>query len=308
MTVRLDPPLQGTGRLVQCQGCRLVWLNPQPLEEALMDAYPADDYYAYRYMETICQSRSGYSRVTDCLRRWAIVASIPTLRRAKPWWTRWALGVVTIPVRQRFRGIPRRGPGRLLDVGCGDGAFGVYLREVGWTVCGVEFHSAGAARARANGLEVFEGSFLRGELLWRAFDVVRMWHVLEHLPEPQQALTKAFSLLAPGGELIVGVPNLASWYRRLFGPRWAAIQAPQHLVHFTASTLRQMTVAAGFADVQIRHASVGTGLSSLATLCPKPWGPLVMNPACRAASILSDLLLDAVGGGDGLELRARRPR
>ena len=307
MTVRFDPPLRGTGRLVECPACRLVWLNPQPSEDALVDTYPADEYYAYHYVETVCQGRGWYSRSTDQLRRWAIEVSIPARLRRRPWWARAALRVLTIPARQRFHGIPAQDSGRLLDLGCGDGAFGVYMKEVGWSVCGVEFHPAGAARARANGLEVYQGSFLRDELPWHSFDVVRLWHVLEHVSDPRQALARAISLLKPGGELIVGVPNFSSPYQWLFGPRWAAIQAPQHLLHFTEPTLRKMTDDAGFIDVRVWHASVGTGMSSLAAMCPKSWGPIVFNPASRAASILSDLVLDTFHFGDGLELRARRP-
>lgn len=227
--------------------------------------------------------------------------------RAKSWWLRGALRVITIPARQRFRGLPTRDPGRLLDIGCGDGAFGVYLREAGWTIYGVEFHPVGAARARANGLEVFEGNFTRGDVPWRDLDVVRLWHVLEHLSEPRAALAKAYQLLAPGGELIIGVPNAAALYRRIFGSRWAAIQAPQHLIHFTAGTLRRMVADAGFADIRIRNASVGTGLSSIVAVCPQSWARALMNPGFRAVSILSDLMLDSLRWGDGLELRARRP-
>lgn len=270
--------------------------------------YPPDDYYAYTFVEQIARGRSAFARLTDRLRRWAIVVASPQLLRARPWWQRLGLRIATIPARQRFRGLPAREPGRLLDVGCGDGAFGLYLRDSGWTVYGVEFHPSGASRARAQGLEIFEGNFTRGAVPWRDLDIVRMWHVLEHLSEPRAALAKAYELLAPGGELIVGVPNASALYRRLFGARWAAIQAPQHLIHFTPATLRRMVADAGFADIRIQQGSVGTGLSSIAAWCPKSWERVLMNPACRAASILSDMALDAAGLGDALELRAMKPR
>ncbi len=74
------------------------------------------------------------------------------------------------------------------------------------------------------------------------FDVVTMWHVLEHLPEPVAALERAAELLAPGGRLIVSVPNNDSWQARLGGDDWLHLDIPRHIYHFTP---RSLTLARG---------------------------------------------------------------
>jgi len=127
----------------------------------------------------------------------------------------------------RFRGPP----GKLLDVGCKSGELVRVARDCGWEAMGVELSpDAAAIGRRAYDVEIIEGDFLEARLPSGSFDVVTMYHVLEHLPEPVQALTQAVGLLAPGGVLVVATPNPASLGARLFGARWYHLDVPRHLV------------------------------------------------------------------------------
>jgi SAM-dependent methyltransferase len=117
-------------------------------------------------------------------------------------------------------------PGLVLDVGAGDGVLLDALRRLGRDAVGLERTSTRPDVAERDLLEV-EGS-------WAA---VVFWHSLEHLPEPGRALERAVGLLAPGGVMIVAVPNSDSIQARAFGDRWFALDLPRHLVHLNAAAL-----------------------------------------------------------------------
>jgi SAM-dependent methyltransferase len=117
-------------------------------------------------------------------------------------------------------------PGPVLDVGAGDGALLDALRRHGREAIGLE-RSSTRSDVTARDLTELDGS-------WAA---IVLWHSLEHLPEPAAALERAAALLAPGGVLIVAVPNSASLQARAFGERWFALDPPRHLIHLTSRSL-----------------------------------------------------------------------
>ncbi|MBI5878468.1 MAG: class I SAM-dependent methyltransferase [Chloroflexi bacterium] len=120
--------------------------------------------------------------------------------------------------------------GRLLEVGCGTGLFLDEMRSCGWNVSGVEPSLHASAYARESlGLNVFSGSLEQFDLSGRSFDVICMWDVLEHLPDPAKALVRLAASLDPGGLLVFSVPNLEGIERRLFKSYWAGWDLPRHL-------------------------------------------------------------------------------
>jgi SAM-dependent methyltransferase len=110
------------------------------------------------------------------------------------------------------------GPGRLLDIGCGNGRLIYRAKRDGWQVKGLELSPEMAEFAAAKvGAEVIARDFLDGDVPAgdrESFDVVSLRHVLEHLPWPMQAMTKIRELLKPGGYLLIEVPNVESLSRR----------------------------------------------------------------------------------------------
>lgn len=125
-------------------------------------------------------------------------------------------------------------PGPVLDVGAGDGALLDALHRVGREATGLE-REATRDDVLAQDLDEVEGR-------WAA---IVFWHSLEHLPQPGHAVQRAVELLAPGGALVVAVPNSESLQCRIFGRRWLALDPPRHLVHLGSGTLRRRLAELG---------------------------------------------------------------
>lgn len=133
--------------------------------------------------------------------------------------------------------------GRLLDFGCGDGGFLAAAGAVGWNATGVEMKPDDA---RAKGLTVVE----RAEKADGTFDVITLWHSLEHVRSPRRCLDSLVPLLKPDGHLLIAVPNCESLQARLFGPNWFHIDVPRHLFHFSPLALTRLFAAAGLEVAQ----------------------------------------------------------
>jgi SAM-dependent methyltransferase len=162
--------------------------------------------------------------------------------------------------RRIWRGAPNErrqlewhGRGRVLDFGCGGGSFLAEMRAQGWQVTGLDVSAPTVERVRSElGLHVLEGSLPHDELKPESFDVITMWHSLEHVHQPREVLREANRLLAPGGKIIVAVPNIDSLPFRWFGRHWFGLDLPRHLTHFTPWTLPLMLERAGFRAGPVR--------------------------------------------------------
>jgi 2-polyprenyl-3-methyl-5-hydroxy-6-metoxy-1,4-benzoquinol methylase len=89
-----------------------------------------------------------------------------------------------------------------------------------------------------------------------SFDQIVMWHVLEHLRDPRAMLEQCHRILAPGGRLVVAVPNFSSWQARLAGPGWFHLDAPRHLYQFPLAALRRLLERCGFECQRDHHFSL----------------------------------------------------
>ena len=215
--------LPGVFYLCRCRQCGVFRQEPRLKWEHLSGYYP-ENYAAYNY-------DSGE-------------ADSPLLRGLKNY------GNVK---RRRF--VDKYQPGgRVLEIGCGTGAFLRELVKSGkWEVEGIEPNQAAAAYAtKILGVPIHQGRFSEVELKPASYDAVILWCVLEHLSQPVQDLRHIYSLLKDGGWLIFSMPNYESLEAKVFGPFWSGWDLPRHLYIFPRPVLRQALAHIGFDHISER--------------------------------------------------------
>ncbi len=143
------------------------------------------------------------------------------------------------------------GQGRLLEVGCGNGARLAALRGLGYDVEGQEVAQQGAATASRHGVPVHMGDLASLGLPGAQFDFVVMNHVLEHVHDPVGLLAECARLLRPSGHLVSIQPNGASSAHRRHGRDWVGLDPPRHLHVFSLASARSTAQAAGFRRLRV---------------------------------------------------------
>lgn len=131
------------------------------------------------------------------------------------------------------------GQKRLLDIGCGHGWYVLASSKGGWKAEGLDYPSeTSLATWRRLGIQVTQGTIESAPLRDGQFDAITMWHALEHTKDPEATIGHVLRRLAPGGKLLIAVPNLACRGFRLKGADWTWIQLPYlHIWHFSAKSL-----------------------------------------------------------------------
>lgn len=125
----------------------------------------------------------------------------------------------------------------LLDIGAGTGDFLLASRKNGWTVFGVEPNSNASHRAAKKDIFLHENlSHVENQ----TFNVITLWHVLEHLPNLHLQISTFTKLLDKNGTLIIAVPNFKSYDAKRYGQHWAAYDAPRHLWHFSQDAIKNI--------------------------------------------------------------------
>ncbi|GAB2548021.1 class I SAM-dependent methyltransferase [Spirosoma aerophilum] len=136
-------------------------------------------------------------------------------------------------------------PGKILDVGCGTGAFLESCRKGGWSVTGMEPDPDARAIAKER-LKAEIKPDLKALTGAEPFDIISLWHVLEHIPNLSETINQLRDLLTGQGTLLIAVPNSDSYDAQLFKEYWAAYDVPRHLHHFTPSTIESLFNKLGF--------------------------------------------------------------
>ncbi|MBI2730306.1 MAG: methyltransferase domain-containing protein [Sphingobacteriales bacterium] len=139
-----------------------------------------------------------------------------------------------------IKNVTAKTKGDILDIGCGTGSFLSVMQQAGWSVKGLEPDEV--ARKKGAGLYglILDPIDQFTELPPQSFDVITMWHVLEHVHELHYYMQHLKSLLKPGGKLLIAVPNYTSKDAAHYKELWAAYDVPRHLYHFSPQSMRYL--------------------------------------------------------------------
>lgn len=150
--------------------------------------------------------------------------------------------------------------GRLLDIGCGKGRFLYNAVKMGWNAEGQDMSATQAAAAEVkSGAKVWVGDLESLPFSSQRYDVVTMWHVLEHLPDPEKMIGLIHDIISEGGVLVLEVPNYASWQARIGRGKWFQLDIPRHLWQFTPKGISEIMQNNGFAVTEYKTWSIELG-------------------------------------------------
>jgi 2-polyprenyl-3-methyl-5-hydroxy-6-metoxy-1,4-benzoquinol methylase len=182
-------------------------------------------------------------------------------------------------VKRRAAGVERHfSPsfrGRLLDLGCGTGAFAMAMKQRGWDVAVTEINDAVLDDMRSAGMEAKRPDEALRDGFSQPFDAITCWHVLEHVERPVDLAKWSHRQLKPNGIFQVTVPNVASWQAGLFGKHWLHLDPPRHRYHFTPRTLARLLDDSRFTIVRsttfaLEYDLFGWLQSALNFVCSRP--------------------------------------
>ena len=215
-------PLMRDGEWIvhKCTGCGLGVLDPRPGAEEMSNLY-RESYFASHFEGVLPPDSDGMRRRLSQERH-----------------------------RVKFFGRHKRA-GRVLDIGCGRGYFLQACRLRGYDVTGFDVSDDAAASVRETlGLPVATGEMREGLFAQGSFDVVTMWHSLEHTRDPRVPLVFALKWLSVDGILVVEVPNYECTDAMKEGSAWKDWDLPYHQFHFTPGSLRELLLRCGFAVLE----------------------------------------------------------
>ncbi len=213
-----------TFTLYSCEACRCLFLHPMPDSREIERFYPADYWWNAR-------RSGGLKKLESVYRKLALRDHIAFITKAAG-----------------NRGVD------VLDVGCGSGTLLGLLKQRGFRVNGLDFSAEAAAIAKAeNGVDVAVGSLEEAHFPAESFDVVTLFHVMEHVTNPRLVLAEVSRVLKPNGVAILQVPNIESWQFKIFGARWYGLDIPRHVIDYSRNSMLKLLADSGFVVNRIRH-------------------------------------------------------
>jgi 2-polyprenyl-3-methyl-5-hydroxy-6-metoxy-1,4-benzoquinol methylase len=201
----------------QCGHCDFLITNPRPDEDSIGAYYQSQDYISHHD-----EAKDLMSKIYNVVRNRTIQQKVALVHSLQP------------------------KKGKLLDVGCGTGSFAAAAKSNGWQVSGTEpdpnAREIASSRIGENVSESIFSLAANGE----KFDLISMWHVLEHVHQLNETVKWLSDHLKTNGSLVVAVPNPDSADAMTYRRHWAAFDVPRHLYHFTKPTMSRLMEKHGF--------------------------------------------------------------
>jgi len=199
-----------TFQIVQCNSCGFKFTNPRPEESDLGRYYKSEEYVSHS------NTRKGFINSTyQSVRKYTLLKKLQLISKYYK-------------------------TGNILDIGCGTGEFLNTCKNAKWSTLGIEPDDDARKMAIQNyGLDVREEAELKN-LPDESFDIISMWHVLEHVPKLNERVEELKRLIKPKGMIIIAVPNCNSLDAKIYKEQWAAYDVPRHLYHFTPKDIETL--------------------------------------------------------------------
>ncbi len=202
--------------LFSCKGCGLVFTNPKPKNESLARYYHSDKYYSHTSQQK---------------------GIIPYIyRRVKDINLKTKFSQVTVGSNIE----------KVLDIGCGTGDFLDVCRQSGMVITGIEpdEFARDLAKKKLN-IEILDPTQSKS-LPDGCFDLITMWHVLEHVPDLKMQISELSRLCKKGGKVVIALPDYKSYDAEFYREKWAGWDVPRHLYHFNKEVITNMMFSGGF--------------------------------------------------------------
>ena len=208
LTVKDNSVSKETFELLYDENLDMLITSPQPGENNLSRYYESEDYISHTDGK-----RSFFEKAYHFIKNIALknkLSLINDLQKSK---------------------------GNLLDIGAGTGDFLLVAKENGWKTVGIEPSEKAKAIAQKKGVELKSNL---SDLENHSFDVITMWHVLEHVPNLENQIKELKRLVKPNGSIIIAVPNFKSYDANYYKEFWAAFDVPRHLWHFSKTAIQKL--------------------------------------------------------------------
>ena len=221
LTVKDHSTSQELFSIVECSECHFLFTNPRPSDDSISEYYKSDKYISHTNQKT-----GWFARVYQVMRKEAL--------KGKYKW-----------ISKHIKA------GHLLDYGSGTGEFLDFMKNKSWQVKGIEIAEGPRSQSIKNyNLEVLAPTELEN-FKPNTFDVITLWHVLEHVGNLNETLEELVLKLKRNGILVLALPNPESWDAKQYKDYWAAWDVPIHFYHFKKSDIKRIAEKIGLELIEI---------------------------------------------------------